>query len=382
MTPLPAARGNRIQELDGLRAVAVLAVVVNHVYEFSGSVRQGPDLLSRILTVPGGMGVHVFFVISGFIITTLLLKEKERTGRVSLFAFYIRRVFRIVPPFAAFLLSLLALGQSNLIRVNPHDIVYSALFLGNTALIDPNAWFVRHTWSLSVEEQFYAIFPPVLCFIAAFRTRFYAVFLAAAYGLSLLSLKLAHELSIHAAPAWISLAGLYDFRYIIVGVLMALFGGAVLPHLANRSRWWAVLLVVAVFALQATPIPWPAVSVLCAAIEPFLCGLLVMWFMQNPARCAPLRWAWVQWLGACSYSIYLWQQLFTGGPENYPGLAIAQSPLAVLAILPCAAISYYVIERPAIALGHRLSQRVRGPASSRAVSVTPEGGKDYETTGQ
>jgi peptidoglycan/LPS O-acetylase OafA/YrhL len=92
-----------------------------------------------------------------------------------------------------------------------------------------------------------------------------------------------------------------------------------------------------------------------------------MWFMQNPSRCAFLRLAAVQWVGACSYSIYLWQQLFTGSESHYHGWNLARSPFAAVAILACAGVSFYLIERPSIRLGKIISNRALRTAGMRAI---------------
>jgi peptidoglycan/LPS O-acetylase OafA/YrhL len=88
--------------------------------------------------------------------------------------------------------------------------------------------------------------------------------------------------------------------------------------------------------------------------------LFVMWCVQNPSRCSLLRWPVVQWIGACSYGIYLWQELFTGPANVYHGWNVAQSfLLASIAILICAGMSHYLIEQPCIRLGRSLSNRLR-----------------------
>ena len=371
MDAILSSKSKRIPELDGLRAFAVILVVIYHMSDFAASLPRGPYWIATIVTSLGPNGVNVFFIISGFIITTLLMREKISAGQVSLAAFYIRRFFRIVPPFGTYLLALLAIRALGGISISSHNLLWSALFLGDIVFINPmNGWFVAHTWSLSVEEQFYLIFPPLLFLVGRSRKRITVAILCALYGLCLVSLKLAHEFSLHNAPQLNGISALYHFRYIIIGVVLAIHGDLVLPLLTNKSRIWPLVFAMIVISLQLVTFGSNLLSVLFAAMDPCFCGLFVMWFMQNPSRCGLLRSPAIQWIGASSYSIYLWQQLFTAPRSNYSGwaLTLTPTPLSVLAIGICAAGSYYFVERPSIRLGRYLSRRSRVTQSNSEIS--------------
>jgi peptidoglycan/LPS O-acetylase OafA/YrhL len=353
----------RIPELDGLRAFAVISVVVYHIITFARSESFGSTRLGYALARFGTSGVNIFFIISGFIITSLLVREQASTARVSLKAFYIRRCFRILPPFAAYLFAVFVIGSLGLITMSKSSLVVSALFLGNASLFgtyDNGSWFVAHTWSLSVEEQFYLIFPPVLCLIFRFRFKTTLVALCLMYLFCMASVMLSRELANHFGPTWLGVAGLHDFRYIIVGVFLALYGRPILSFLSNKPRMLALLLGISIMLLRFFQRRAGILPFLATALEPCLCGLFVMWFAQNPSRCAPLRWSAVQWIGSCSYSIYLWQQFFTGLPFLYHGWNPSRSiVLSSLAIIVCGATSHYLIELPSIRLGRLFSDRLR-----------------------
>ena len=110
---------------------------------------------------PGATGVSLFFVISGYLITTLLLRERANHGRIGLRGFYFRRFFRIVPAYLAYVGTVALLALAGLTNVPWADFVRALLYLTNYVEAD---WLLLHTWSLSVEEQFYLLFPLLLIF--------------------------------------------------------------------------------------------------------------------------------------------------------------------------------------------------------------------------
>jgi peptidoglycan/LPS O-acetylase OafA/YrhL len=148
----PVLQNPYLPSLDGFRGISVIMVIIFHI------------LTKRdYLGFRGDFGVTVFFVISGFIITTLLLKEKVKKGNVSLTKFYIRRSLKILPVAYIYLLAMVLVNLYYKC-VKPSDILSAALFIKNTNIIP--TWLdglTGHFWSLSVEEQFYVVFPFILC---------------------------------------------------------------------------------------------------------------------------------------------------------------------------------------------------------------------------
>ena len=152
-----------------MRAVAVLAVMLFH----------GTLVESSPLEIKGGFfGVDVFFVLSGFLITTLLVEEWQRGGRIGLGAFYARRALRLLPALAVVIVAVLVYAQVDLDSGIAHSVRIEALW---TALYGLNWYFVvehnplltllhlGHAWSLSIEEQFYLVWPPVLLLLLRAR---------------------------------------------------------------------------------------------------------------------------------------------------------------------------------------------------------------------
>jgi peptidoglycan/LPS O-acetylase OafA/YrhL len=182
-------------------------------------------------------------------------------------------------------------------------------------------------------------------------------------------MQLGDSLSRHFGSIWGGIAALYYFRYIIVGVVIALYERRFLGFLAGKSRFIPALLAAVVIATDLFRTPNFCLRTLMAATEPCICGLFVMWFVANPSRCAFLRRPVVQWFGACSYSIYLWQQLFTGPAFCYKGWQPSSAALCIIAIVLCAGLSHYLIERPGIRLGRILSYRRMGAKPVCAADV-------------
>ena len=180
---------NRISSLDGLRAFSILLVLFAHSEITAGF----PAFVAQNLNFEfGTLGVRVFFVISGFLITTLLVREEQARGRISLSAFYKRRFLRILPAyyfyiFALFIVTLFAPVFSCPVSTYLSAATFTTFlwgYWGSPTGFDLS-WPLVHTWSLSVEEQFYLLWPTLLILIppGLGRRRFAVIFII---GFSLL----------------------------------------------------------------------------------------------------------------------------------------------------------------------------------------------------
>ena len=144
--------------LDGLRALSVILVIVSHIHF--------PNYFGEKLNL-GRFGVHTFFAISGFLITTLLLNEKYENGYISLKKFYLRRFFRIIPVLLLFLLVLYILNIVYNLNISKINFLSTLFFFGNipnsiTHFNIEGSWYLGHFWSLTIEEQFYLIYPIII----------------------------------------------------------------------------------------------------------------------------------------------------------------------------------------------------------------------------
>lgn len=140
----------RIPSLDGLRAISILLVIFSHLVKWKhvqGAALQGY----------GALGVHVFFVLSGYLITSLLLEEYARTSDINLPRFYTRRAFRIFPAALVFVAVVIALYWR---EMHWTHVVAAVFYVANMDISRP--WIFGHLWSLSIEEQFYLLWPLAL----------------------------------------------------------------------------------------------------------------------------------------------------------------------------------------------------------------------------
>jgi peptidoglycan/LPS O-acetylase OafA/YrhL len=341
-TQRPTAAATRIAELDGLRALSIGVVLIGH----SGSVAGHPPWLAPLRTV-GVIGVELFLAISGFIITHLMVREHQRSGRLNLRHFWARRALRILPPLAVMMAGFALAAASGLFRWSWPSFFSALTFTRNLQIFGAD-WFFGHTWSLSIEEQFYAIWP--LLFVGLYSRRDLARGL---FGVIVAAPIVALICEFHWAPV----RNLLPFvPYLAVGCLLALLMHSErsellcrLQAMPRRGLSLAVLIIVACIAawLRNQHVePWLWVP-LDALLMPATLFLLLAETVLLRARWTrllsqrPLR-----TLGLWSYSIYLWQQLFFGPDGVYHRYWVWSTwPFNIAAALGCGALSYWLIER-------------------------------------
>ena len=355
-------------ELDGMRALSIAAVLLMHapVPGFAGGFLRG-----------GWVGVDAFFVLSGFLITTLLLDEHRRTGRVSLRRFYMRRVLRLAP--ALFVLLVvwsgyvwLALSESEA-RLTCRQALVTLLYSSNwiMAFNAMPMYELAPTWSLAVEEQFYLVWPPIcvgLLFLGIRKRGFLAVAVTGAILSAVVRLAML-------------VSGAYGVERLYYGSdtrADALLIGCIVGILASRgtlvrlSRYRRTLGLAAAssaaflvwIALTMTQMPWSLYAGLFTVIAVAV-AIILVWVLTRPRGLVPkLLSAWpLVWTGRRSYGIYLWHQpaaaaissplaSILGGREPHWALSVGVFVATSLAV---AAISFRYVEEPMLALKHRFS---------------------------
>ena len=367
------ATGSRDKEnfrpdIEGLRGVAVLLVVFFH----AGLLSNAP------LQVPGGfIGVDLFFVVSGFLITGLLIRERERTGRVSFSKFYARRVRRILPAAAVVLLITIPLSYALVTLIQRPDTMQdgaaAALSFANVRFALTTDYFnpvsyspFLHFWSLGVEEQFYLVWPALL-FVAAWR----APRLGAGVALAAV-VVLSFAASVYmtdANPSWAFYMLPTRAWQLAAGGLLAVGAGSlarvpgvfrsVISQLLSIVGWLALgALLIDAFVIDSRTIPYPGT----AALIPTIAAVLLI--ASGTERFGPgvlLRLLPIRFIGKISYSLYLWHwpMLILGGiylqgsaqPSTAAGdvqqiLTPAQAFALALFSIPVATVSWGLVEEP------------------------------------
>lgn len=319
-------------EIDGLRAIAVSSVVLFHAG----------------IGEAGFVGVDIFFVISGYLITALLLREREVTGRIDLMAFYARRVRRILPAAASVVLAVLAVATPMLSQAEVRDLGYSAIA---TMLFGVNFYFqhttggyfdgpsdalpLLHMWSLSVEEQFYLLWPALLILVVNWRAKYLRIDLLI---LALASFALAEFLMAYdpTAAFYSTPARLWELA---VGGLIATMPVRQLPSWAA----WAGLTLTA-FACVFSMSHFPGYGALPAVAG---AGLLIA-AIHGGATNRFLASRPMVGMGLISYSLYLWHWPLLA---YYRATSVGHGSDAIRLWLCAAAVliatgSYYFIEKP------------------------------------
>jgi peptidoglycan/LPS O-acetylase OafA/YrhL len=336
--------------LDGLRALAVGAVVVFH----TSPAAHG-----------GFIGVDIFFVISGFLITTLLLREIDRTGRVDLKAFYLRRALRLLPALLVMILLTVPLMYTSLrhtVLMPPPVAVASALFyVANWAnvAVSTGTGPLTHTWSLSIEEQYYLLWPLVLIAVAA-RGRYQALIrcLALATALVVVSRALIWETS---QAQWLFYATTSRADGLLLGTLLAVVlarrgsGRLLAPRWSEGTAWLGLL---GLAALMAVLRPDGGVTFVAGLFVASTCAVVVVHHVATAdggplVRLLSLRPLVV--IGTVSYGIYLFHfPVFQAVQEAHPPRLVQHAlELGLTAVLTT--VSYLVVERPALRLKSRFT---------------------------
>lgn len=348
---------SRLPGLDGLRAIGVLAVIVAHA-GFTGGL-------------PEDFGPTAFFVLSGFLITRLLVRAREKTGAVSLRRFYLGRTLRIFPAYYFFVLLSYFLDA----RAGQR---WSHAFLANALTYTVNYFnafnhhpvtSLAHAWSLAVEEQFYLLWP--LAFVILARRGRSAL----VAGVSLAALAAVVWRSWLFLGAHVDVSYIYNafdtrFDNLAVGCLLALTidykNVAAVAEWCGKRSWFSIVTLALLLTSRAVLGRAYHFSI-GLTIDALLVAVLIVQVLQLYRT---RLWCWLEWpavryLGAISYPMYLYHAWGASVGRRVPGDSWLLDLVAgVLATIILASGSYYFIERPFLKLKPRHTSEVCGGASS------------------
>ncbi len=356
-----------IPELDGVRAVSVFLVLISHYWRAAAE------------SMVGRLGVTFFFVLSGYLITTLLLREEKERGRVELTGFYIRRTCRIFPLYyltlAAYCFLILVVGlrpehREAILRTLPADLCYFQE-VPRSAVSYSELPF-QQSWSLGIEEKFYLVWP-VLGFVLFTSPR----------SRRLLALQL---LAIFACTILLRNAGmpvlarcLFPYFEIVLGCLLGL--------LLQDERWFRRLSCLrssaAPLILLAALVPihelecafvFQSRGAVCHVIQSVIAALLVASILLNSGWVVrALRWQPIVFVGTISYGIYLIHLLAMNSVRMLIDKQINYASVSIIGFLATCALTLglayllaVLIERPCIRFGRRWAERVRRRRSPAA----------------
>lgn len=360
----------RINELTGLRCIAVGMVVIAH------SAASMPKPLGSLVPSDfGDIGVQVFFVLSGFLITSLLKREYDKDRTINFWAFYRRRFLRITPAFYVFLSVVGILSGLKKINVDWQEILLSGSYIWNYAHMfcldrsftthPQGVWYVGHTWSLSLEEQFYWFWPAAFLFTSL---RNFHRFLP----ITILVVPIISVVSYVVEPSMrdqIHIMFHTGVGTILVGCFLAIHREALTeklkPGLSNALLLWVSVIGVTV-ALPEIQSHFKGLWIITygSTIGASLIAFMILSIISQPEHliCQLLRTRVFIFVGLISYSLYLWQQLFT----NISMPVHLEFPSNIIASLAAASFSYYLVERPFLRIKDRnLKRSVMGTKVAR-----------------
>ena len=308
--------------------------------------------LDAVLGDYADLGVQIFFVISGYLITMLLIKEYERNGRVDLKLFYLRRALRIFPASYVYLALIAVASALGIVILHRHDLLFAFTYTVNYSL--DKSWRIGHLWSLSVEEQFYLLWPFALNRLNPRRAMWAAgaVFVCGPVTRILMRTFLTGDF-LPYLPIFPAVAD-----GLAAGCLMAGFRARLL-----KTSWYPRLaagpvvlgLVTLVFAINALRGSYwmeaAGVPVMMMSI-----AVVMEWCLRNSTSLAGriLNARPVAWVGVLSYSLYIWQQIFL---NHHSKAWICRFPQNIVLAVVTACASYYLLERPLLGLRQRLAAR-------------------------
>lgn len=344
--------------INGLRAISILIVIIYHLSlmhtaQFAVEHTFVVSAFIQFFT-DGHLAVNIFFLLSGFLITSLLLWEELETKHISLKKFYARRFLRITPAYYFLLLVYFVLQQLHFISFTPASwltaLTYTKYFNWQ------NDWLTAHAWTLSIEENFYLIWP--LIFLSGPQLRKWACFLLIA------SAPLVRTYIYYYPISWIDEFSIFTrIDAVATGCMFALYKDEIIAQLSNHWKKYFYGSICVLFFLSYLPQAFTFIGIVeinklfiplgltHGTLANAAIGIILFYSLFGPQGVwfKFLNLKVMNYIGLISYSLYLWQQILVSESRIW----ITQFPQNIFILFFVASCSYYFIEKPFMKLKSR-----------------------------
>ncbi len=352
-----------IPSLNGLRAISIIMVLLYHFSQHNFLPNNALFRYAGMMISNGPLGVNIFFIISGYLITTLLIKEKEKNGSISLKGFYIRRTLRIFPAYYFLMFVYYLLFLFKYFNITSLEWIGMLTYLKQ---FFPSAIHeTAHLWSLSVEEIFYLIFPFLFIFLGKNIKKVLAVLIV--LGALSRFLFYAYPLPLMTNTIFVTSDALLTGCFFALNhdkIIELIFKYKCVKYLVPVALCFSVLIYNYFYHLctydhsklliTVTAIAYSLFGSIGFFTNLFVAIIIMISISQRNLWFKLLNTRLFNYIGTLSYSIYLWQQLFTADREWLHRLPFL---VVILIILICANLSYYLIEKPFFKLKDRYSSK-------------------------
>lgn len=348
----------RIPYLDGLRGIAILLVLIGH------GINTLQNKAQYVYLDKSHLGVMIFFVISGFLITKLLIIEKEKKGNVDLTNFYFRRSLRIFPVFYTYIICIVLLVILNVLSINFSNILIASVYLQNNTFwfklppSGPDIWYIGHFWTLALEEQFYLLWPLIFYWFDLKKiTRILPYILMFIFPMFRLAIYLlypeirGHDGYMLHSKGDIMLWGAYfalSFKYCSFNLMSII---------ENKINKYSIIFFILFLFIGNDLLKNQFQGIYSFLFQNTLEGcsigiILVYLLLKEPINFRFLNNIALVYIGTLSYSLYIWQQLFLAKPECSLTFSF---PVNFILTFIVAWISYNTIEKIGLKIKKRFA---------------------------
>lgn len=341
-----------LPSLDGLRAISITIVILAHLYKQYVSQLDLNPIIRH-----GYLGVYIFFVISGFLITTLLLKEKVNTKNISLKNFYIRRFFRILPLIVLYVVAIFVLDKIFQLEI-PSVVFFGVIFFVANLNYFNRTELIGHFWSLAYEEQYYLFFP----FLLKKNHKLFTIFILSTLVVFPVFVFVLGFFNVLPWP-YLKHALHYTAQFIplLVGSLFTLLlfkKNEFFNFFRKHKTLMNIVLLILIFGLNIDKEDDVFLHYIKTIKNVFVCaciGLLIVLNLEKKGKdyfYVLLNTGVLRKIGVLSYSLYIWQQLFTVLHPKLPTF-FSSFPLNLVLLFVVSVVSYYFYEKKFLKLKNR-----------------------------